>query len=144
MIACSHGASSVLLLPRGVRRALDAMQRVSILAQAVGRLLVFQRVAFDEGVERQLSSDLGFGHPDLLQRAFGFGLLALRCGHVRGLVHPAALLARFPNGGIRWRACNTRTVVRLDGCLARSSIARKPNPREPDRPRYNYNSMISN
>ena len=26
MIACSHGASSVLLLPRGVRRALDAMR----------------------------------------------------------------------------------------------------------------------
>jgi hypothetical protein len=32
-------------------------QRVSILAQAVGRLLVFQRVALDEGVERQLGGE---------------------------------------------------------------------------------------
>jgi Transposase, Mutator family len=54
----------------------------------------FQRVALDEGVERQLGSDLRFGHPYLLQRAFGFRLLALRQlgEHVRGLVHPAALL----------------------------------------------------
>ena len=28
--------------------------------------------------ERQLGDGLGFGHPDLLQRAFGFRLLALR------------------------------------------------------------------
>src|SRR6266508_49613 len=67
------------------------------LAQAVGRLLVFGRVALDEGVERQLGGGLGFGHPDLLQRTFGLRMLALRQlgGHVRGLVHPAALLARF-------------------------------------------------
>src|SRR6202011_3116353 len=41
--------------------------------------------------------DLRFGHPYLLQRAFGFWLLALRQlgEHVRGLVHPAALLAGF-------------------------------------------------
>jgi hypothetical protein len=67
----------------------------SLLRQ--GRLLVFGRVALDEGVERPLGGGLGFGHPDLLQRAFGFRLLALRQlgEHVRGLVHPAALLARF-------------------------------------------------
>src|SRR5664279_4083564 len=72
-------------------------QRVPILAQAVGRLLVFGRVALDEGIERQLGGGLGFGHPDFLQRAFGLRLLALRQlgEHVRGLVHPAALLARF-------------------------------------------------
>src|SRR5262245_44016834 len=75
----------------------ERQERVSILAQAVGRLLVFWRVALDEGVERQLGGGLGFGHPDLLQRAFGLRLLALRQlgEHVRGLVHPAALLARF-------------------------------------------------
>ena len=39
---------------------------------------------------------LGFRHPDLLQGTLGFRLLALRqfVQHVRGLVHPAALLAR--------------------------------------------------
>jgi len=74
----------------------ESQQRVAILAQAVGRLLVFQRVALHEGVERQLGGGLGFGHPDLLQRALGFRLLALwQLGeHVRGLVHRAALLAR--------------------------------------------------
>src|SRR5258708_1282597 len=79
------------------REVVESEQRVSILAQAVGRLLVFQRVALDEGVERQLCGDLRFSHPYLLQRAFGFRLLALRQlgEHVRGLVHPAALLARF-------------------------------------------------
>src|ERR1700730_12624828 len=60
------------------REVVKSEQRVSILAQAVGRLLVFQRVALDEGVERQLGGDLRFGHPYLLQRAFGFRLLALR------------------------------------------------------------------
>ncbi len=79
------------------REVVESQQRVSIFAQAVGRLLVFQRVALDEGVERQLGCGLGFGHPDLLQRAFGFRVLALRQlgKYVGGLVHPAALLARF-------------------------------------------------
>src|SRR3954452_7954294 len=79
------------------REVVERQQRVSIFAQAVGRLLVFQRVALDEGVERQLGCGLGFGHPDLLQRAFGFRVLALRQlgKYVGGLVHPAALLARF-------------------------------------------------
>src|SRR6266704_937895 len=54
-------------------------------------------IALDEGVERQFGSDPGFSHPDLLQRSFGFRLLAFRQlgEHVRGLVHPATLLARF-------------------------------------------------
>src|SRR5438477_1171967 len=60
------------------REVVESEQRVSILAQAVGRLRVFQRVALDEDVECQLGGGLGFGHPDLLQRAFGFRLLALR------------------------------------------------------------------
>src|SRR5881227_881502 len=50
------------------REVVESKQRVSILAQAIGGLLVFQRVALDEGVERQFGSNLGFGHPDLLQR----------------------------------------------------------------------------
>src|SRR5256886_8120363 len=79
------------------REVVESKQRVSILAQAIGGLLVFQRVALDEGVERQFGSNFGFGHPDLLQRSFGLRLLAFRQlgEHVRGLVHPAALLARF-------------------------------------------------
>jgi hypothetical protein len=58
------------------------------LALAVGRRLVFGRVALDEGVERHLRGGLGFGHPDLLQRAFGLRLLAFRQlgDHVHGLV----------------------------------------------------------
>jgi hypothetical protein len=60
------------------REVVKGEQRVSILAQAVRRLRVFQRVAFHEGVERQFGGGLGFGHPDLLQRAFGLRLLALR------------------------------------------------------------------
>jgi hypothetical protein len=35
-------------------------------------------IALDDGVERQFGGRLGFGHPDLLQRSFGFRLLALR------------------------------------------------------------------
>src|SRR6266849_1718940 len=78
------------------REVIERQQRVSILAQTVRRLRVFQRVAFHEHVERQFGDGLGFGHPYLLQRAFGFGLLALRQfgEHVRSLVHPATLLAR--------------------------------------------------
>src|SRR5258708_15814494 len=78
------------------REVVESKQRVSILAQAIGGLLVFQRVALDEGVERQLGCGLGFGHPDLLQRSFGLRVLALRqlAKYVGGLVHPAALLAR--------------------------------------------------
>src|SRR6266852_1149391 len=78
------------------REVVESKQRVSILAQAIGGLLVFQHVALDEGVERQFGSDLGFSHPYLLQRAFGFRLLAFRQlgEHVGGLVcdNPAASL----------------------------------------------------
>src|ERR1700682_3480530 len=52
------------------REVVERQQRVPILAQAVGRLLVFGRVALDEGVERPLGGGLGFGHPDLLQCAW--------------------------------------------------------------------------
>src|SRR3981081_3347719 len=86
------------------REVVESEQRVSILAQAVGRLLVFQRVALDEGVERQLGGDLRFGHPYLLQRAFGFGCWLFgnlastfavlctrqRCSRVFGQTSPAA------------------------------------------------------
>ena len=51
------------------REVVKCDQGVSILAQAVGRLLVFGRVALDVGVERQLGGDLDFSHPHLLQRA---------------------------------------------------------------------------
>src|SRR3979409_1767287 len=74
------------------REVVESKQRVSILAQAIGGLLVFQRVALDEGVERQFGSNLGFGHPDLLQCSFGFRLLAFRqlVERVFGQTSPAA------------------------------------------------------
>jgi hypothetical protein len=36
MTACSHGGSSVPLLPRGVRRVLDAMRANAVLADISG------------------------------------------------------------------------------------------------------------
>src|SRR5262245_59525880 len=50
-----------------------------------------------EGVERGLGLSLGLRHPDLLQGAPGFRLLAHGelLQNVRGLVHPTTLLARL-------------------------------------------------
>ncbi len=44
----------------------------------IGGLLVFEFVAFDERVERGLGIAFRLGHPDLVERTLGFGLLALR------------------------------------------------------------------
>ena len=41
------------------REVVEGQQRVSILAEAVSRLLVFGRVALDEGVERELGASIG-------------------------------------------------------------------------------------
>ena len=71
------------------REVVEGEQRVAVLVEAIGRLFVFRRVALDEGVECQFGDGFRFGHPDLLQRALGLRLLALRQlgEHVGGLVH---------------------------------------------------------
>jgi hypothetical protein len=73
----------------------EGEERIAILDEAFGRFLVFDAPSLDEGIERPKRILLGFRHPDLLQRALGFRLLALRqlVQHVGGLVHPAALAA---------------------------------------------------
>ena len=48
----------------------------------------YWRVALDEGVERQLGGGLGFGHPDLLQRAFAVAALSESLAHVGVLAPP--------------------------------------------------------
>jgi hypothetical protein len=52
-------------------------------------------VVFDKGFPGRNGILLGLGHPDFLQHALGLGVQALRhlVQDVRGLVHPAALLA---------------------------------------------------
>jgi len=57
---------------------IEGQQRIAILGQAFGGFLVLDLVTLDECIERSLSVSLRLGHPDLLQRAFGLGLLALR------------------------------------------------------------------
>src|SRR5262245_31536034 len=102
--AVAHGGESALdrvrrpqMLPVLDGKIVEGEQRVAIFLQTGGGLLVFRRVALDEGVERGKGLRLRLGHPDLLQVALGLRLLALRQlgEHVRRLVHPAALLAHF-------------------------------------------------
>jgi hypothetical protein len=78
-------------------KIVEGEQRLAILLQAFGGLLVFARVGLDEGVERGLGLGLGFRHPDRLQGPLDLAVLALwqPVQHVCRLVHPAALLARF-------------------------------------------------
>jgi hypothetical protein len=85
------------MLPVLGGKVVKGEQRVAIFLQTGGGLLVFLRVALDEGVERGTGIRFRLGHPDLLQFALGLRLLALRQfdEYVCGLVHPAALLARF-------------------------------------------------
>jgi len=79
------------------REVIECQKCPAILAQAFGRLVVLDLVAFDEGVECGLGVDFGFSHPDFLQRTLGFRVLALRQlgQHVCSLVDPASLLAGF-------------------------------------------------
>src|SRR5262245_49618977 len=79
------------------REVVEGEQSVEILDQALGRLVVFDALGLDEGVEGRKRILLGLGHPDFLQRPLGFRLLALRqfVEDIGGLVHPAALAARL-------------------------------------------------
>src|SRR5262245_16019666 len=75
------------------REVVEGEQRLAVLDQALDRLVVFGAPGLDQGVERRTCILLGLGHPDFLQRALGFRLLAVRqlVEHVGALVHPAAL-----------------------------------------------------
>src|SRR5258706_6056937 len=85
------------MLPVLGREVVEGEQRVAILDQTLDRLVVFDAPGLDEGVEGRKRILLGFGHPDFLQRPFGFRLLALRqlVEAVGGFVHPATLAARL-------------------------------------------------
>src|SRR5258705_13609663 len=82
-------------LPVLGRKVVERQQRIAVLDQAIDRSLVFDLVGFDKGFQCLNGILLGLGHPDLLQRTLGLGVQALRhlVQDVRGLVHPAALLA---------------------------------------------------
>src|SRR6516162_5726865 len=101
----------------------ESQQRVAVLAEAVGCLFVFRRVALDEGVERQFGDGLGLGHPNLLQRALGFRLLALRQlgEHVGGL---GSGIAQAPaHGTLRQLNVTTFTYTAARGYRGSDSFA---------------------
>jgi hypothetical protein len=56
------------MLPVLGREVVEGEQRVAILDQALGRLVVFDAPGFDEGIERRERIVPGLGYPDLLQR----------------------------------------------------------------------------
>ena len=87
------------MLPVLGRELVEGQQRIAILDQALDSLVVLDAPGFDEGVEGEERVLLGLGHPDLLECAFGFRLLALRqlVQDVGGLMHPAALAAGLGN-----------------------------------------------
>jgi hypothetical protein len=68
------------------REIVERQQRIAGLGQAIGSSLVFDLVGFDKepapGLNRGFQGCngilLGLGHPDLLQRALGLGVQALR------------------------------------------------------------------
>ncbi len=84
-------------LPMLGGKVMECQQRLAILAQTFGGLVVLDGVAFDESIEGGPGLGFGFGHRDVLQRALGFRMLALRQPgqQVCRLVDPASLLAGF-------------------------------------------------
>ena len=82
------------VLPMFGREVVEGEQRVPVLLEAFGGLLVFDGIGLVEGVERRLGVLPRFGHPDVLQHALGPGLLALGqlVENVGGLMHPTSLL----------------------------------------------------
>src|SRR5215468_3707229 len=85
------------MLPVLGREVVEAQQRVAILDQALDCLVVFDAPGLDEGVEGGKRILLGLGHPDFLQRALGFRLLAVWqfVEDIGSFVHPAALATRL-------------------------------------------------
>lgn len=78
------------------REVVEREQPLAILAQHLGRLRVLGSVGNDELIKRLVRLRAGRRHPDRMQIGLGFRLHALgqTVEHIRGLVHPAALLAR--------------------------------------------------
>jgi hypothetical protein len=60
------------------REVVEGKQRITVLDEALDRLLVFDAPGFDEDIGRYKRILLGLRDPDLLQRALGFRMLALR------------------------------------------------------------------
>jgi hypothetical protein len=54
------------VLPMFGGKIIEGQQRLAILLQAFGGLLVFDRVGFDENIERDLGVGRSFSHPDRL------------------------------------------------------------------------------
>jgi hypothetical protein len=92
---CFQWGSSFASASSARREVVERQQRIAVLGQAIGSSLVFDLVGFDKGFQCRNGILLGLGHPDLLQRALGLGVQALRhlVQDIGGFVHPAALLA---------------------------------------------------
>jgi hypothetical protein len=71
----------------------EGEQCLTVFAQALDGLLVFDAIGFDKPIECSLGVLPGLRHPDVLQCALGLGLQALwqPVQDIRGFVHPAAL-----------------------------------------------------
>src|SRR6202035_5306295 len=95
LAASSNGVPRSPAAPVLGREVVERVRRIAVLGQAIGRSLVFDLIGFDKGFQGRNGILLGLGHPDLLQRTLGLGVQALwqLVQDVRGLVHPAALLA---------------------------------------------------
>src|SRR5947207_1268672 len=89
------GRSQVLPVLGG--EVVEGEQHVAVLGQAFDRLVVLRVVDFCECIEGGLGVRPGLGHPNVLERWFGFALQTLRqpVEDVGSLVHPTALLARL-------------------------------------------------
>jgi len=60
------------------REVVEGKQRLAILGEAGGGLFILQAVGAEKSVEGDLGVLPRLGHPDFLQGALGFRLLALR------------------------------------------------------------------
>src|SRR5689334_24714455 len=80
------------VLPMLRREVVKRQQRLAVLRQATHRLVVLDGVGLDKGIESGVGVVLRLGHPDVLQRALGLRLLALRqpIEHIGHLVHPSS------------------------------------------------------
>ena len=79
------------------REVVERKQHFTIFAEAFAGFREFSSVLFKECIEGMPRLFACFGHPDVVDVGFGFGLNAL--GHlvenIGGLVNPAALFARL-------------------------------------------------
>jgi hypothetical protein len=80
-----------------VRRCFQCSAGKSQKASSTSRSLIKHSAALSYLISTKASNAVRLGHPDLLQYALGFRLLALRqlVQHIGGLVNPAALAAGF-------------------------------------------------